>query len=71
MKLLRLGTITTRESDWVGVIFERVFEFILPMLSKGQYTVIASVADGNLYVNIQHHWMHGALIINVSSSKVR
>jgi lipopolysaccharide transport system ATP-binding protein len=41
------------------------------MLSNGQYAVMASVANGNLYENVQHHWMHDALIINVSSSKVR
>jgi lipopolysaccharide transport system ATP-binding protein len=55
----------------VGVTFEGVFEFILPMLPNGQYAVMASVADGTLYENVQHHWMHDALIINVSSSKVR
>ena len=32
---------------------------------------MASVANGTLYENVQHHWMHDALIINVSSSKVR
>jgi lipopolysaccharide transport system ATP-binding protein len=54
-----------------GRTFEGVFEFILPMLPNGQYAVMASVADGDLYDNIQHHWMHDALIINVSSSKIR
>jgi len=51
--------------------FEGVFEFRLPMLPNGQYAVMASVADGDLYDHVQHHWMHDALIINVSSSKVR
>lgn len=54
-----------------GDIFEGIFEFKLPMLPNGQYAVMASVADGDRYKNIQHHWMHDALIINVSSSKVR
>lgn len=54
-----------------GSIFEGVFNFKLPMLPNGQYVVMASVADGNLYENVQHHWLHDALIINVSSSKVR
>jgi ABC-type polysaccharide/polyol phosphate export permease len=43
----------------------------LPMLPNGQYAVMVSVADGDLHDNVQHHWMHGALIINVSSSKIR
>jgi lipopolysaccharide transport system ATP-binding protein len=54
-----------------GMTFEGVFEFRLPMLPNGQYAVMASVADGDLYEHVQHHWMHDALIINVSSSKVR
>ena len=54
-----------------GMTFEGVFEFILPMLPNGQYAVMASVANGDLHSNVQHHWMHDALIINVSSSKIR
>ena len=54
-----------------GMTFEGVFEFRLPMLPNGQYAVMASVADGDRYENLQHHWMHDALIINVSSSKIR
>jgi lipopolysaccharide transport system ATP-binding protein len=54
-----------------GMTFEGVFEFRLPMLPNGQYAVTASVADGDQNNNVQHHWMHDALIINVSSSKIR
>jgi lipopolysaccharide transport system ATP-binding protein len=54
-----------------GVTFEGVFEFKLPMLPNGRYAVMASVADGDAYDHIQHHWMHDALIINVASSKIR
>ncbi|MGA9032922.1 MAG: ABC transporter ATP-binding protein [Sulfuricaulis sp.] len=54
-----------------GQKFRGEFVFRLPMLPNGQYAVMASVADGDLYNNIQHHWLHDALIINVSSSKTR
>ena len=54
-----------------GSILEGIFEFNLPMLPNGQYAVMASIADGDIYENIQHHWLHDALIINVASSKVR
>jgi lipopolysaccharide transport system ATP-binding protein len=54
-----------------GEIFEGVFDFYLPMLPNGQYAVMASVADGNRFDNIQHHWLHDALIFTVSSSRVR
>ena len=54
-----------------GRQFEGIFEFHLPMLPNGQYSVMASVAEGDLYDNVQHHYMHDALIINVSSEKIR
>ncbi|WP_417381384.1 ABC transporter ATP-binding protein [Gimesia sp.] len=47
------------------------FTFMLPMLPNGEYAVMASIADGNLYENIQHHYLHDALLINVSSSTIR
>jgi len=54
-----------------GTVFESEYVFYLPMLPNGHYSVMASLADGDLYNNVQHHWLHDALIINVSSSKVR
>nr|WP_315592651.1 ABC transporter ATP-binding protein [uncultured Cupriavidus sp.] len=51
--------------------FEAEFVFRMPMLPNGQYAVMASVAEGTLTNNIQHHYLHDALIINVSSSDVR
>ena len=54
-----------------GDIIEASFIFRLPMLPNGHYSIMASLADGDLHENIQHHWMHDAAIINVSSSKVR
>lgn len=51
--------------------FEAKFVFILPMLPNGQYVMMASVADGSQYDNVQHHYMHDAYVINVSSSKLR
>lgn len=55
----------------VGEVIQGEFIFQLPMLPNGQYVVMAALADGDLYNHIQHHWLHDALIINVSSSKVR
>jgi lipopolysaccharide transport system ATP-binding protein len=54
-----------------GQKFGAEFIFTLPMLPNGQYAVVASVADGDLYNNVQHHFLHDALIINVTSSKIR
>lgn len=54
-----------------GQQFTATFSFVLPMLPNGQYAVLASVADGDLYNNIQHHYLHDALIVQVASSRVR
>ncbi|WP_320535190.1 ABC transporter ATP-binding protein [Robbsia andropogonis] len=54
-----------------GDRFTATFDFTLPMLPNGEYTVMASVADGDIYEQVQHHWLHDALVITVSSSKVR
>lgn len=54
-----------------GQNFAAQFEFKLPMLPNGQYAVMASVADGDLHKNVQHHFLHDALIINVISSQIR
>lgn len=51
--------------------FEATFTFQFPMLPNGQYSVMVSVAEGDLVDHIQHNWLHDALILNVSSSKVR
>jgi lipopolysaccharide transport system ATP-binding protein len=54
-----------------GQDFKGEFVFRLPLLPNGQYAVMASVADGDLHNNVQHHWLHDALTITVSSSKIR
>lgn len=52
-------------------IIEAEFEFYLPMLPNGEFIVMTSFAEGSLEDNIQHHWLHDALVINVASKKVR
>ncbi len=47
------------------------FVFRLPMLPNGQYALMASIANGTLYDNVQHHFLHDALILTVCSSKIR
>ena len=54
-----------------GEMVEGQFTFVLPMLPDGQYAVMTSFADGDLHNNVQHHWLHDAVILNVSSSKIR
>lgn len=47
------------------------FVFRLPMLPNGHYAVMVSLASGDLYNNIQHHYLHDALIVHVSDSRIR
>lgn len=48
-----------------------LFEFTMPLLPNGAYSVTASVADGDPWTNVQHHWVHDAVIIHVASQKLR
>lgn len=48
-----------------------IFRLWFPMLPSGTYTMLASVADGDLTTNVQHHWIEDATIITVTASKVR
>ncbi len=54
-----------------GQKFIGEFVFKLPMLPDGQYPITASIAEGDYDKNVQHHYLHDALIINVFSSKIR
>jgi lipopolysaccharide transport system ATP-binding protein len=54
-----------------GDSFAAEFTFRLPMLPNGDYSVMTSLADGDLSNHVQHHWLHDALLIHVVSSKVR
>lgn len=47
------------------------FDFYLPMLPNGSYSVMASLANGSLQDHVQHHWMNDALVVEVHSSAVR
>ena len=47
------------------------FTFRLPMLPNGDFSVMTSLADGDLYNHVQHHWLHDSLLLHVVSSKVR
>lgn len=54
-----------------GQIIQGEFIFRLPMLPNGNYSVMCSIADGDLYDHIQHHWLNEGLIFTVASSKIR
>ena len=46
-----------------GEVLEAVFEFEMPRLHPGQYTLHAAIADGTQDEHVQHQWFHNALTI--------
>jgi lipopolysaccharide transport system ATP-binding protein len=58
-------------SVMAGQELKAEFTFRLPILQDGQYVVMTSIANGDSYNHVQHHYVHDALIINVYSSKIR
>ena len=54
-----------------GDLIEATFAFTLPLLPNGDYSMTVSIADGDPWNNVQHHWLHDAVLIKVSSQKLR
>ncbi|MEK6369587.1 ABC transporter ATP-binding protein [Burkholderia gladioli] len=47
------------------------FSFVMPTLPIGQFFINVAVAEGTQYDHVQLHWIHDALPLEVSSSRVR
>ena len=47
------------------------FYFRLPALQSGQYVMMVSLAEGSTENHIHHHYIHDAMLLNVSSSEIR
>jgi lipopolysaccharide transport system ATP-binding protein len=54
-----------------GAVLEANFAFVLPLLPNGDYSMTVAIADGDLDDNIQHHWVHDAVMISVNSPRRR
>jgi len=50
--------------------FEATFEFFMPILPTGEYTITVALAEGTQQDHVQHHWIHDALIFKSHSSSV-
>ncbi len=53
-----------------GVQYICEFEFQMPLLPKGIYSVNVAIAEGTQESHIQHHWLNDALIIESINSLV-
>jgi lipopolysaccharide transport system ATP-binding protein len=51
-----------------GQEIEARFEFAMPLLPTGDYSICAAIAEGTQTDHVQYHWMHDALIFRVNAS---
>lgn len=71
----RLGNIVAQSNSFaldkriqaMGLGTSRLFcfEFTLPYLNKGQYTISPAIASGTQEEHTQHCWIHDAIVFNV------
>ena len=50
--------------------FEAIFEFKIPILPIGDYSITVALAEGTQQEHIQHDWLHDALILKSHSSSI-
>lgn len=53
-----------------GAEFIGRFDFRLPILPAGNYSIGVAVAEGTQENHIQHHWMHDAIIVRIHASSI-
>ena len=50
--------------------FTAFFEFRLPLLPTGDYSISVAIAEGTQENHVQHEWLHDALLIKVHASSI-
>jgi lipopolysaccharide transport system ATP-binding protein len=66
--------LTTREAPLAlaaGDSARARFEFDLPLLPPGNYSIAVAIAEGRQQDHVQHEWIHDALTFRVETSSVR
>jgi lipopolysaccharide transport system ATP-binding protein len=53
-----------------GELIEASFEFMMPILPMGDYSICVAIAEGTQDTHVQHHWIHDALQFKSHSSSV-
>jgi lipopolysaccharide transport system ATP-binding protein len=49
---------------------EAEFEFRMPILPIGDYSITVALAEGTQLDHVQHHWLHDALLLKSHSSSI-
>ena len=50
--------------------FVTAFEFRMPVLPPGEYSISPAIAEGTQDNHVQHHWMHDALMVRVHARSI-
>lgn len=53
-----------------GQSFTAKFEFRMPILPVGDYSITVALAEGTQQEHVQHHWIHEAVILKSHSTSV-
>lgn len=53
-----------------GQSFETQFDFLMPILPVGDYSICVAIAEGTQHDHIQHQWLHDALIFKSHASSM-
>ena len=53
-----------------GKMFAACFDFRMPVLPSGDYSVSPAIAEGSQDEHVQQHWIHDGLILRVHASAV-
>lgn len=53
-----------------GEVLTAEFEFQMPRLAPGDYSITVAIADGTQHDHVQHHWMHDAIVFKAETSSV-
>jgi lipopolysaccharide transport system ATP-binding protein len=65
--------LTYRESPisaGAGMNIFAVFQFRMPVLPSGDYSISPAIAEGTQESHVQHHWIHDALLVRVHASSI-
>jgi lipopolysaccharide transport system ATP-binding protein len=65
-----LSYIEEEISIQAGEMIETIFEFRMPIMPVGEYSICAAIAEGTQDSHIHHEWLHDALVFKSQSSSV-
>ena len=73
-KLFGDNTYLTYEDDPLfvpaGKSFVGEFTFAMPILPRGQYSIMAAIAEGTQTEHVQHHWIHEAMFFESHTNSI-